>query len=188
MEPDHMQLIAGEHLTVQELLDGLFLVSANDAAEVLAERTTGRRQEFINMMNGKALFLGMKDTHFINPSGLQENEQDQYSSAYDVALMARFAIKEFPWLLDITRQTEIDLPQTDTHQDYTLHSGINLVTTYPGVMGFKTGFTPEAGLTLVTVAQREGHVVLGVILGSEDRRAEARELLDYSFQKLGVKI
>ncbi|MBI4040082.1 D-alanyl-D-alanine carboxypeptidase, partial [Candidatus Daviesbacteria bacterium] len=186
MEPDKMQLIAGEKMSVNELLDGIFLVSANDAAEALAENATGSREEFISLMNSKALQLGMKDTWFTNPTGLEEDDKKQYSSAYDVVLMARYAIKHFPQLVDITSQPHIYLPQSQDHQDYDLYSGINLLTTYPGVMGFKTGFTPEAGLTLVTLARRGDKEVLGVLLGSGDRRDEAKALLDYSFKKLGV--
>ncbi len=185
-EPDKMLLIAGERLTVEELLDGIFLVSANDAAEALSEEATGSREEFITLMNQKARQLGMKETFFLNPTGLEEEGEQQYSSAYDVAIMARYAIKNWPQLVDISSTEHIFIDKTDYHQDYDLYSGINLLTTYPGVVGFKTGFTPEAGLTLVTLARREGREVLGVLLGSTDRRVDAKELLDYSFKKLGV--
>lgn len=187
MEPDHMLLRSGEKLTVEELMYGMFLVSANDASEALAENVFDSREEFIWQMNIKAQQLGMKDTLFINPSGLQEEDREQYSTAFDVVLMSRYAVKQFPHLVDISSTPQITLPPTSTHQDYQLTSGINLLTTYPGVMGLKTGYTPEAGLTLVTLAQKENHQVLGVLLNSENRREEARELLDYSFQKLGVK-
>lgn len=186
IEPDKMLLIAGERLTVEQLLDGIFLVSANDAAEALSEEVTGDRGEFISLMNKKASQMGMKDTLFLNPSGLEEDGTMQYSSAYDVALMARFAIKNWPNLVDISSKEHIFIDKTDYHQDYDLYSGINLLTTYPGVVGFKTGFTPEAGLTLVTLARKDNKEVLGVLLGSSDRRIDARQLLDYSFEKLGV--
>lgn len=187
MEPDHMLLKSGERLTVEELLYGVFLVSANDAAEALAENTAGGRESFIKEMNEKTKMLKMNDTLFINPSGLEEDGKEQFSSAYDVVLMSRYAIKQFPRLVDFSNTYHKTIPQTLTHQDYDMYSGINLLTTYPGVMGFKTGYTPEAGLTLVTLAQKEGHWVMGVILNSENRREEAKELLDYSFKKLGVK-
>ncbi len=196
MEPDKMLLVAGERLTTEELLDGIFLVSANDAAEVFAERVTGRREEFINLMNSKARQLGMEDTLFINPTGLEEDEPDfppdsghsveQYSSAYDVSLMSRYAIRKWPHLTDISSAPHIYLSPTSTHQDYDLYSGINLLTTYPGVVGFKTGYTPDAGLTLVTIARRGDKEVLGVILGATNRRDDAKMLLDYSFNKLGL--
>jgi serine-type D-Ala-D-Ala carboxypeptidase (penicillin-binding protein 5/6) len=188
MEPDKMLLIGGETLSLEELLDGVFLVSANDAAEAIAEESVGGRDEFIELMNKEAVQIGMKDTKFINPTGLEEDGVEQYSTALDVALMGRYAIKHWPEIVNISSQPHILIPKTETHQDYDLYSGINLVTTYPGVVGLKTGYTPEAGLTLITLARREGHEVLGVLLGSENRREEARELLDYSFKKLGVEI
>lgn len=200
MEPDKMLLIEGEKLTVKELLEGIFLVSANDAAEALAQKVTGTRedppagrQEFINLMNSKARQLGMVNSHFVNPTGLEEDpsinseQVQQYSTAYDIALMSRYAVNRWPKLLEITSNPHIFIPATDKHQDYDLYSGINLIATYPGVVGFKTGFTPEAGLTLVTVARRGGREILGVLLGATNRRDDARTLLDYSFDKLGVK-
>lgn len=184
MEPDSMLLKPLEKLSVEELLDGVFLVSANDGAEALAESFSLGRDEFIKQMNTKASQLNMKDTLFINPTGLEEDNKRQYSTAFDIVIMARYAIKNFPQLVEITKKDHIFIPQTTTHQDYDLYSGINLLTTYPGVKGFKTGYTEEAGLTLITLAEKNGHQVLGVLLNSENRRDEARLLLDYSFAKL----
>lgn len=188
MEPDKMWLMQSEKLTLKELLYGIFLISANDAAETLAEGTTGRREEFLNMMNGKVAQLGMKDTFFANPTGLDEDQNNSYSSAYDLSILTRYAIRNYPFLVDFSKTEHIILPKTASHQDYDMYSGINLLTTYPGVLGFKTGFTPEAGLTLITLARRGDHEVIGVLLGTENRREEARELLDYSFKKLGVDV
>lgn len=185
IEPDKMLLIAGEKLSLRELLDGVFLVSANDAAEVIAEGTTGSREEFIREMNDQAKFLGLKDSFFANPTGLDEDDKNSYSSAFDLAILTRFLIRQFPEVVSISSMEHIVLGQTQTHQDYDMYSGINLLTTYPGVVGFKTGYTPEAGLTLITLARKNGHEIIGVLLGSGDRRDEARELLDYSFKKLG---
>jgi serine-type D-Ala-D-Ala carboxypeptidase (penicillin-binding protein 5/6) len=192
MEPDKMFLIAGERLTLEELLSGVFLVSANDAAEVIAEGTTGIREEFISLMNTKAISLGMNDTLFINPSGLEEDDPEKgegvlkphYSTAYDVALMSRYLIRRWPEVIKITSSDHIFLPKTEKHQDYDMYSGINLLTTYEGVLGLKTGFTPEAGLTLVSLARREDKEMIVVLLGSESRREDAKLLLDYSFGKL----
>lgn len=184
MEPDKMLLIPGEKLTLRELLDGIFLVSANDAAEALAEGTVGGRDEFIKLMNDQAKQLGMEDTYYANPTGLDEDTNNSYSSAYDLAVLTRYLIRRYPQVVDISSSVHIYLPQTANHQDYDMYSGINLLTTYPGVIGFKTGFTPEAGLTLITLIRKDGHEVIGVLLGSDDRRDEAREILDYSFQKL----
>lgn len=185
IEPDKMLLIENEKLTLKELLSGIFLVSANDAAEVLAESTIGNRDEFIKLMNLKASQLGMENTFYVNPSGLNEDVNNSFSSAYDLTILTRYLIRHYPEVVDISKQEHIFLPQTQTHQDYDMYSGINLLTTYPGVLGFKTGYTPDAKYTLVTLARKGEDEVIGIILGSIDRRNEARELLDYSFKKLG---
>lgn len=184
MEPDKMLLIVGEKLTLRELLYGIFLISANDAAEVLSEGATGNRTEFIKLMNDKAKLLGMKDSYFANPTGLDEDSNNSYSTAYDLVILARYLIRRFPEVVGISKEKHIYLPQTENHQDYDMYSGINLLTTYPGVVGFKTGYTPEAGLTLITLVRKDGHELIGVLLGSAFRRDEARELLDYSFSRL----
>lgn len=188
MEPDKMYLIAGERLTLKQLLDGIFLVSANDAAEAISENTTGRREEFINLMNSKARQLGMNNTFFLNPSGLEEDFAKQYSSALDVAVMSRYLITHWPEVVNISSQPHVYIDKTTYHQDYDMYSGINLLTTYPGVLGLKTGYTPEAGLTLVTLARRGDKEVLGVLLGATNRRDDAKVMLDYSFKKLGLEI
>lgn len=185
MEPDKMFLKEGEKLTLRELLEGIFLVSANDAAEVLAEETTGNRAEFLDLMNAKAKQIGMNNTHFVNPTGLDEDKGSSYSTAYDLAILIRYLIKRFPRVVEISKTEHVLIPQTEEHQDYDMYSGINLLTTYPGVVGFKTGYTPQAGYTLITLVQKSGYEVVGILLNSEFRRNEARELLDYSFQKLG---
>lgn len=188
MEPDKMLLTAGEKLILKELLEGIFLISANDAAEVIAENTTGSREEFIKLMNSKARILGMNNTFFLNPSGLEEDYAKQYSTAMDVAVMSRYLIKNFPEVVNISSQPHILIEATSNHQDYDMYSGINLLTTYPGVLGLKTGYTPEAGLTLVSLARRGDKEILGVLLGATNRRDDARILLDYSFGKLGLSV
>lgn len=188
MEPDKMYLIAGEKLTLKELLDGIFLVSANDAAEAIAENTTGRREEFINLMNSRARQLGMNNTFFLNPSGLEEDHAKQYSTAVDVVLMSRYLITHWPEVVNISSQPHVYIDKTNYHQDYDMYNGINLLNTYPGVLGLKTGYTPEAGLTLVTLARRGDKQVIGVLLGAVNRRDDAKVLLDYSFKKLGLEI
>ena len=184
MEPDKMLLIESEKMTLKELLYGIFLISANDAAEVLAEGTTGSRGEFLKLMNIRAKQLGMNNTYFANPTGLDEERGNSHSSSYDLAILSRYLIRNYPEVVEISRTPHIYFERTDEHQDYDMYSGINLLTSYEGVVGFKTGYTPEAGYTIITLAQKFGHEVLGVLLGSGYRRDEARELLDYSFKKL----
>lgn len=184
MEPDEMILLPGEKMSLKELLYGIFLVSANDAAEVIAEGITADRSEFIKLMNSKAEQLGMKDSYFANPTGLDEDSNNSYSSAYDMAILTRYLIRHYPQVVEISKTPHIYIEATPEHQDYDMYSGINLLTTYPGVVGFKTGYTPEAGYTIVTLARRQGQEIIGVLLGSEYRRDETKELLDYSFKEL----
>lgn len=149
-----------------------------------AQGKQGNREEFIKLMNIKAKQLGMENSLFINPTGLDEDSHNSYSSAYDMAILTRYLVRYYSQIVEISQTPHIILPKTSNHQDYDMYSGINLLTTYPGVAGFKTGYTPEAGLTLITLARKNGKEIIGVLLGSQSRRDEARELLDYSFKKI----
>lgn len=179
-----MYLTEGETLILENLLYGLILVSANDAAETIARNTHGDREKFIDSMNDKAKSLGLKNTHFTNPTGLQ-GDGDQYSTAYDLFVMTNYALSKFPLFKKVVAATYYEIPETQEHKAYTLSNETNLLTSYPGVKGVKTGYTPEAGLCLVTYLKYKGHEYIGVILGSNDRRSEMRELLDYALEKEG---
>ena len=137
----------------------MYMTSSNEAGMAIAKTLGAER--FVELMNEKAKQLGMKDTYFANPTGLDEDTNNTYSTVYDLAILTRYLIKHFPEVVDISSTEHIYLPITSDHQDYDMYSGINLLTTYPGVMGFKTGFTPQAGLTLITLARKNGHEVVG---------------------------
>ncbi len=180
-----MGLVASEVLSQEELLYGLLLRSGNDAAEVLASFYPSGRSGFIKAMNDKAKALGLTDTHFTNPSGLQ-GDGNQYTTAHDLLVITKYAVDTFPEFLTITSTFEKIIPATATHGEYYLQNETNLISSYPGVKGIKTGYTPEAGLCLVTYLEFGGHRIIGVLLGSENRRQEMKEMLDYSLKKLGV--
>lgn len=177
-------LSAGESMSLEELLYGIFMYSANEAAEALASNTLGR-DEFIKAMNDKAKALGLEDTNFTNPTGL-EGDGDQYTSAYDLLVIAQEAVSNYPEIIKASSTAEYHLPETSDHYEYYLYNQLNLVTTYPGVKGLKDGYTPEAGLCLVTYLDYDGHELIGIILGSENRREEMKLLLDYSLKQQGV--
>lgn len=183
-----MILTAGEKLTLEELLYGMMLVSGNDAAVTIAENVLGSEEKFVEEMNNKARDLGLNDTKFINPTGLDVDQEEQYSSAYDLSVMARYLWENFPKIREITATYHKQIEKTDTHKDFELYNDTNLLTTYPGVRGIKPGFTWEAGLCLVTYAENDGKRLLAVILGSENRRMEMKELLDYGFNHYGIKV
>jgi D-alanyl-D-alanine carboxypeptidase len=180
-----MGLQAGEIFSRTELLYGLILPSGNDAAEALAYNYPGGRTAFLNAMHTVAESIGMTDTKFNNPSGLQEEGTDQYTTARDLLLLTRYALT-IPEFRDIVATYRYDIASEPTHQSYTLINDTNLLTSYPGVKGVKTGYTPEAGLCLVTYLEYGDHQIIGIILGSRNRREEMRLLLDKSLLKLGI--
>lgn len=180
-----MGLTEGEELTLEELLYGLVLNSGNDATEVIAMNYSEGREAFIQAMNDKAKALGLTDTNFTNPSGLQ-GDGDQHTTAYDLLVITRYALDNFPLFRKIAQTYEYDIPATGKHKEYHLFNETNLITSYPGVKGVKTGYTPEAGYCLVTYLDYKGHKIIGVILGSENRRQEMKDFLDYSLNRLNL--
>lgn len=185
---DSMGLTAGEKLTVKELLYGLMLVSGNDAAIVIAEGVSGSEEAFVGLMNQNAAGLGLSNTKFINATGLDVDGQEQYTTAYDIATIAHYVWEKYPTFRQIASTEHIYIEANENHKPFDLYSQTNLLTTYPGVRGIKPGFTWEAGLCLVTYAENDGKKLLGIILGSDDRRGEMKELLDYGFSYYGIKI
>lgn len=185
---DTMGLSKGERVSLEELLYGLMLPSGNDAALTIAEGIAGSEDAFVASMNEMARSLGLEDTKFINASGLDVDGEGQYSTAFDLATLARFTWDKYEVFRRIVSTDHIFIPGTDDHKVFDLYNQTNLLTTYPGVRGIKPGFTWEAGLCLVTYAENNGVRLIGVILGSSDRRGEMVELLDYGFNEYGVKV
>lgn len=181
-----MGLSQGEILSLKELLYGLILHSGNDAAETLANNFPGGRKKFIEAMNNKVKTLGLSDTNFTNPTGL-EGDGKQYTTAYDLLVITRYAVLNFSLFSEVVSTFDYNIPQTKTHKAYFLENETNLLTSYPGVKGVKTGYTPEAGLCLVTYLDYGGHKIIGILLGSDNRRQEMKDLLDYSLKFLGVE-
>lgn len=182
---DSMGLVAGEVLTKNELLYGLLLNSGNDAAEVLAHNYPDGKAAFIQAMQDKAKVIGLSDTRFSNPSGLQ-GDGLQYTTASDLLIMTRYALDNFPLFRKIVSTYQYNIPSNNFHQAYNLVNETNLLSTYPGVKGVKTGYTPEAGMCLTTYYESNGVQLLAILLNSPDRRSEMKELLDYSLLSLGV--
>ncbi|MGQ9458093.1 MAG: D-alanyl-D-alanine carboxypeptidase family protein [Anaerolineae bacterium] len=165
-------LAPGERLSVRDLLYGLLLNSGNDAATALAEHVAGTTAAFADLMNAKAQALGMAHTHFVNPHGL--DAEGHYSSAYDLWLLAREAMKNSTF-----REIVATLSWTSGARMY---GNLNLLlTTYPGADGIKTGTSDWAGECLVASAMRRGHRLIAVVLHSPDRYRDATTLLDWGF-------
>ena len=179
-----MGLTVGEMLTLKELLYGLILTSGNDAAETLASNFPNGRTQFIIAMNNKAKALGLKNTHFTNPTGL-EGDGTQYTTTYDLLVITNYVL-QFPIFKEVARTFVQNIPYSEDHKAFYLENETNLITSYPGVFGVKDGYTPEAGLCLVTYLNYKGHKIIGIILGSDNRREEMKELLDYGLRVQGI--
>ncbi len=167
----------GEQMTVEELLKAAAVNSANDASMALAEYTAGTEEAFVARMNERAAELGMRDTTFCNPTGL--DEEGHLSSAYDIALMSRALLAHE----EITRFTTIWM-DTLRGGETALTNTNRLVRFYEGCTGLKTGTTDGAGSCLAASAERNGLHLIAVSMGSatsDERFASCRTLLDYGF-------
>lgn len=173
-----MGLRVGEQVSVRELLEGVFLNSGNDAAITLAEAAIPR-PAFVAMMNAKASALGMADTNFVNPIGL--DDPGHYASAADLAKAAIELETRYPMVAAMAAAPSLTLPATALHHAYSLYNLNQLIRTYPGATGLKTGWTGHAGGCLIATAARGGRHLLVVVLGSPRIFEEAAALLDFGF-------
>lgn len=184
--PTKIGVVAGQKMAVSELLHAAMMTSANDAVEVLEEgvNATYNRPIFVEAMNKKAQILQLTNTHFSNPQGFDTKEN--YSSAWDLAILARYALSEYPLIADISKKDYHFLPRNNNHKQYDLYNWNGLIGVYPNVEGIKIGNTGQAGTTTIVIAQREGKKILVVLLGTQnivDRDLGAAQLLDYGFAK-----
>ena len=171
-EGSSIYLKAGEEITLRGLLYGLLLQSGNDAAMSVACHIAGSETNFVAMMNQKAAELGMRDSSFANPSGL--NDDDHYSTAYDLALLARACLSN-------ETVAEICATRAVTVGARTFINHNKLLSRYEGCVGMKTGFTEKAGRTLVSAATRNGQTLICVTLNDGDDWNDHAKLLDYGF-------
>lgn len=178
-----MGISEGEVYTVEQLLYGLILNSGNDAAYALAEHMGRTVENFTDWMNLKAKELGLKNTYFADPSGLDDST---YSTTEDLLRLARYAMKN-PEFRRLVKTLDYEIPYSETNKYIYLENQTNLLRSYPGVAGIKTGFTEEAGLSLITYAENGDHELIGVVLHSEDRKGDMVMMLDHGFGAFGLK-
>lgn len=172
----------GEEMTVEQMLKGIAIGSGNDASVAMAEKIAGSVEAFVEMMNKKVEELGLKNTHFKNPTGLPE--ADHYSSAQDMALMAKELLK-YEEITKYTGKYE-DYLREGTDKKFWLVNTNRLVKFYPGVDGVKTGFTNEAKYCLTATAKKDNMRVIAVVFGADtpkDRNAQVTKMLDYAFSQ-----
>lgn len=169
-----------EEMTVEDLLKGITIGSANDATVALAERIGGSEASFVEMMNNKAKELGLKNTSFKNTTGL--DEANHYSTAHDMAIIAKELVKHKK-ILEFSSIYETYL-RADTEDKFWLVNTNKLVRFYPGVDGLKTGYTEEAGYCLTATINKDNMRLIAVVMGeptSNIRNSEMSTLLDYGY-------
>ncbi len=183
MGGSQMYMEPGEQHTVEELLMGVAMVSANDGCVALAEHLAGSVEMFVERMNQRARELDMKDTNFVNTNGLPV--ANHYTSAYDIAVMSRQLLR-FPktkeWFTRWQATIKVGLPGKE--KEFGLTNTNRLIKQYSGAIGIKTGFTQDAGYCLSGAAERGGTRLVAVILGcktSKIRFAEISKMFDYGF-------
>ena len=171
-------LAEGEQMSVDDLLKAVCVSSGNDAAVALAEHVAGVTELFVEQMNNRARELGMKDTHFVNCTGL--TAEGHVTSAYDIALMSRELLLHHPEVRNYTT-IWMDTLRSGT---FGLSNTNKLIRFYDGATGLKTGFTQEAGYCISATAERDGMELIAVIMKgntSDSRNADAKTLLNYGF-------
>lgn len=188
MGGSQIYLQQGEKMTVEDLMKGISMASGNDATVAMAEVISGTEERFVKLMNQKVKELGLKNTAFKNCTGL--DEEGHYSSAYDMAMIARELVVNHPEILRFSSMYE-DYLREDTTNKFWLVNTNKLVRFYEGADGLKTGHTDAAQYCLAATAKRKGVRLIGIVLGvpnSKVRNTQAMQLLDYGFNNVKQRV
>lgn len=188
MGGSQIYLQQGEKITVEDLMKGISMASGNDATVAMAEVISGTEERFVKLMNQKVKELGLKNTAFKNCTGL--DEEGHYSSAYDMAMIARELVVNHPEILRFSSMYE-DYLREDTPNKFWLVNTNKLVRFYEGADGLKTGHTDAAQYCLAATAKRKGVRLIGIVLGvpnSKVRNTQAMQLLDYGFNNVKQRV
>ena len=169
-------LLAGEQISVESLLKAMLIPSSNDAALLLANFSAGSEEKFVQWMNAKSTWLGLTNTHFTNSVGWDID--DNYSDVLDFAKISKEFLKH-PVLVQIAGTKNTDIRSIDGQYTHQLTTTNKLLLDNPEVLGLKTGFTSKALGNLIIFASHQGHPVLIVVLGSENREDDSQKLLSW---------
>ncbi len=179
IEGSSVYLVAGEKLTMEELLYALLLRSANDAAAAIAIAVSGNIESFADLMNKKAGELGLHNTHFTNPHGL--DNENHYTTAQDLAVVASCALRN-ETVRRIVSTYKKTIPSSDGENTRLLVNHNKLLKRYDGAIGVKTGFTKKCGRCLVSAAERDGLMLIAVTLNAPDDWNDHTKMLDLGFE------
>lgn len=183
IEGTSIYIKSGEELSMRELLYGLILASGNDCAVAIAE-SLGGEEKFVNMMNEFALSLGLKNTHFDNPHGLDSDTH--YTSAYDLAIMTSYALDNETFR-DIVSTERMVIPKSDLYQARYLKHKNKLLFLDDNCIGVKTGFTDNAGRCLVNAHEENGMQIISVVLNCQPMFDECKRLTDMALENYMMK-
>ncbi len=184
-QPTRLAFTAGDKATVEELLNGIMLTSANDCAYILQEGIDEKygKGTFIRAMNAKAKFLGMKDSYFTNPAGF--DFRNPFSSVEDLTVLTHYALTNYPLFAQIVQKDHEILEANENHREEYLNNWQGLLGVYPGVSGVKIGNTDDAGKTTAVVSERGGVKLIAILLGAPgvlERDLWTAQLLDFGFE------
>lgn len=181
VEGSSMGLLAGDKVTLHDLLYGLMLASGNDAANVIAYILGGTVNGFVKMMNERAAELGLKNTNFVTPSGLDADEH--YTTARDLATLARIAMQNEDFAAAVsTKSATLNYGNPPYKRTLTNHN--KLLKSFEDAVGVKTGFTKKSGRCLVSAAKRDGKFVIAVTLNDPNDWADHKSLLEYGLSAI----
>ena len=181
VEGTSMGLVGGDYVTMRAIVYGMLLQSGNDAANVAAYMMSGSIEKFSVLMNERADKIGMKNTNFVTPSGLDADEH--YSTAYDMALLGAEAIRNTDFA-EICSSKSADVSYGNPAYSRRLYNHNKFLSQYDGAFGIKTGFTKKSGRCLVTAVQRDGVTLVAVTLNAPDDWNDHARLYDYAFSRL----
>lgn len=181
VEGSSMYLQVGQVLPLSSLAKGMLTVSGNDAANSVAITLGGSVDGFVDMMNKKAAQIGLKDTYFETPSGLDKG--NHHSTAYDMALLGAYALENKAFY-DISSKKRVEVPFIEPDEIRTFYNENRMLKRYEGCIGVKTGFTKLAGRCLVSAAERNNTRLVAVTLNAGDDWNDHEKLLDYGFSKV----
>ncbi len=175
-------LIPGEEVYLRDLLKAMLMNSANDAAVLIAKHVSGTEKDFVALMNVRAQEMGLTNTNFCTPNGLEPDayEKDCYSSARDVSVIVTNALK-YPVLWDIMRMENQTFFSVDGTREHHIFNTNQLLGQYSKMIGAKTGFTPLAGYSLLSVGQEGDKQVIAVLLNDPVRWDDIRTVFDWAF-------
>ena len=181
VEGSSMGLMPGNVVTLENIVKGMMMCSGNDAANTIALSISDSKEKFADLMNEKARQIGMNDTHFVTPSGL--DDENHYSTAYDMALLANYAMNNENFK-DIASQKSIRVPFIEPKEMHTYQNHNRLLKLYEPCVGIKTGFTKTAGRCLVSAANKDNKKLIAVTLKAPSDWDDHQKMFEYGFNKV----